>query len=209
MLRLALLCLAAFASLPAAGQRPLPVPPPWPEVVPQPRGREAAPPVPTPPPPPPPEPPVPVRPADAPRGPVTGLPLPRFASLGSNRINLRRGPGTQFPIDWTYQRAGWPVEIVREFDIWRQVRDHDGAQGWVQQSFLTGRRHFVVRGETRPLLRRPEERAPVVARLAPGVLGRIRRCEAGSAWCEVEVRGNRGYLMRAWFWGTYQGEEVR
>jgi len=98
---------------------------------------------------------------------------------------------------------------VREFDIWRQVRDQDGAQGWVQQSFLTGRRNLVVRGETRPLLRRPEESAPVVARLDPGVQGRIRRCDAGSSWCEVEVRNTRGWLQRAWFWGTYAGEEVK
>ena len=202
-LSLALLAAEAWA------QRPLPLPPPWPDTVPPSPGSPPAALAPPRPPPPPPEPPVPVRPADAPRGPVTGLPLPRFASLGSNRINLRRGPGTQFPIEWTYQRTGWPVEIIREFDVWLLVRDHDGAQGWVQRSFLVGRRHFVVRGETRPLLRRPEQQAPVVARLDPGVHGRIRRCDAGSPWCEVEVRGTRGWLMRSWFWGTYAGEAVK
>jgi SH3-like domain-containing protein len=215
LLPLALLpLLALLPALPAAAQRPLPVPPPWPETIPppasappagQPQARGAAPLPPAPPPPPP----VPVRPADAPRGPVTGLPLPRFASLGSNRINLRTGPGTQHPVEWTYQRAGWPVEIIREFGIWRRIRDQDGAEGWVQQSFLSGRRSLVVQGETRPLLRRAEAEAPVVARLATGVQGRIRRCDAGSPWCEVEVRGTRGYLQRAWFWGSYQGEEVK
>jgi SH3-like domain-containing protein len=213
MLRLALVCLVALAAQsalaqPSLAQRPLPVPPPWPDVIPPPRGQQAAPAVPVPPPPPQ-EPPVPVRAADAPKGPVTGLPLPRFASLGSNRINLRTGPGTQHPVEWTYQRSGWPVEITREFGIWRRIRDHEGGEGWVQQSFLSGRRSLVVRGDTRPLLRRADEASPVVARLAPGVQGRIRRCEAGSAWCEVEVRGTRGFLMRAWFWGTYQGEEVK
>lgn len=212
MPRAALAMFAALVALPALAQRPLPVPPPWPDTVPPPRGGEprvAPAPVPPPAPPPPRDPPVPVRPADAPKGPVTGLPLPRFASLGSNRINLRTGPGTQHPVEWTYQRAGWPVEITREFGIWRRIRDHDGAEGWVQQSFLSGRRTFVVRGETRPLLRRPDESAPVLARLAPGVQGRLRRCDAGSPWCEVEVRGMRGWLNRAWFWGSYQGEEVR
>ncbi len=150
-----------------------------------------------------------VRPADAPLGSVTRLPLPRFVSLGSNRINLRTGPGTQHPVEWTYQRNGWPVEIVREFGTWRRVRDIDGAEGWVQQNFLSSRRSFVVRGQVRALRRRASEDAPVVARLAPGVQGRIRTCAAGSAWCEVETRGERGYLMRAWFWGSYQDEEIK
>ena len=209
MLRPAPVLLAVtLAVLPALAQRPLPVPPPWPDQTPPSRGSESRPALPTPPPPAP-QPPVPVRPANAPKGPVTGLPLPRFASLGSNRVNLRTGPGTQHPVEWTYQRAGWPVEITREFGFWRRIRDHDGAEGWVQQKFLSGRRSLVVRGETRLLLRRPDLAAPPVARLAPGVQGRIRRCEAGSAWCEVEVRGTRGFLMRGWFWGTYEGEEVR
>jgi SH3-like domain-containing protein len=215
-MRLPLLFVATLLSLPAAAQRPLPLPPPWPETMPPQRGapaeqgRQAAPGQAAPAPPrPPPEPPVPVRPADAPRGAVTNLPLPRYASLGSNRINLRTGPGTQYPVEWTYQRSGWPVEITREFGIWRRVRDHDGAEGWVQQSFLSGRRSLVVRGETRPLHRRADEASPVIARLSPGVQGRIRGCEAGAAWCEVEVRGNRGWLRRSWFWGTYQDEEVK
>lgn len=206
-MRLAWFCIVTLLALPAAAQRPLPLPPPWPETVPP---QRAAPGVPLPPPPgPPPEPPVPVRPADAPKGPVTSLPLPRYASLGSNRINLRAGPGTQYPVEWTYQRTGWPVEITREFGIWRRVRDHEGAEGWVQQSFLSGRRSLVVRGDTRPLHRRADEESPVVARLAPGVQGRIRGCDAGAAWCEVEVRGNRGFLRRSWFWGTYQNEEIK
>jgi SH3-like domain-containing protein len=112
-------------------------------------------------------------------------------------------------VEWTYQRNGWPVEIIREFGTWRRIRDHDGIEGWVQQNLLSGRRTLVVRGETRALHRRADETSPVIARLAPGVQGQIRRCEAGSAWCEVEVRGNRGWLKRAWFWGTYAGEEVK
>jgi SH3-like domain-containing protein len=193
-----LAALLVLAASPALAQRPLPVPPPWPEAVPPPPRAAPAP-----------TPPVPTRPAETARGPETGLPQPRYVSLGSPRVNLRTGPGTQHPAEWTYQRNGWPVEIVREFGHWRRIRDHEGVEGWVQQNFLSGRRTLVVRGETRKLLRRPEESAPVIARLSPGVLGQIRRCEAGSPWCEVEVRGNRGWLLRAWFWGTYAGEEVK
>lgn len=143
------------------------------------------------------------------RGPVTGLPVPRFVSLRSDEINLRAGPGTRFPVEWTYRRAGLPVEIVREFDTWRRIRDVDGVEGWVQQARLAGRRTFLVRGEERTLRASPDPRAEPVARLEPGVIGTIRRCEAASDWCEVSVPGARGFLRREAMWGVYPGEEVR
>jgi len=34
----------------------------------------------------------------------SGLPVPRYVSLRSNQINLRSGPGMNFPIEWVYQR---------------------------------------------------------------------------------------------------------
>nr|MCV4206394.1 SH3 domain-containing protein [Roseomonas sp. SXEYE001] len=142
-------------------------------------------------------------------GPVTNLPLPRFAALRADEVNLRAGPGTRYPIQWTYQRRDLPVQIVHEFELWRRIRDMEGTEGWVHQSNLTGRRSFLVTGQERVLWRRPEETAPVVARLKPGVLGRIRVCEAGGAWCEVQVGDYRGWLRRTEFYGAMPDEEVK
>ena len=50
------------------------------------------------------------------------------------------------------------------------------------------------------------EDAAVVARLKPGVIGRIRACDAGAAWCQVQVGEYRGWLRRDAFWGTDPGE---
>src|SRR5271166_4038039 len=47
-----------------------------------------------------------------PVGSVTKLPLPRFASLKTDRVNLREGPSKDHPTKWVYQRAGLPVEIT-------------------------------------------------------------------------------------------------
>jgi SH3-like domain-containing protein len=48
----------------------------------------------------------------------------------------------------------------------------------------------------------------VVAELKPGVLGRIRSCEAGSDWCQVQIGDYRGFLKRSDFWGTQPGEVI-
>src|SRR5262245_5050819 len=70
----------------------------------------------------------------------SGLPIPRFASLRSDEVNVRSGPGTRYPVEWVFKRKSMPVEIVAEYDIWRKIRDWQGASGWVHQSLLTGKR---------------------------------------------------------------------
>ncbi|RFD20846.1 hypothetical protein DY926_03610, partial [Komagataeibacter melaceti] len=85
-------------------------------------------------------------PVDNSKGSVTGLPLPRFAALRADEVNLRTGPGQRYPIDWVYHRRGLPVKIEREFDVWRLVEDADGQKGWVQQATLVGTRTFVIPG---------------------------------------------------------------
>ena len=134
--------------------------------------------------------------------------LPRFVSLRSDDVNMRAGPGTRYRIDWVYKRRDLPVEIEREFDVWRWVRDADGTQGWVHQATLMGRRSFIVQKTDATLRSEASDTGSAVAILKPGVIGRIRSCEAASDWCNVQTGSYRGYLRRAQFWGVLPGEVV-
>ena len=110
---------------------------------------------------------------------------------------------------WTYKRRELPVRIEREFDIWRLVEDMDGTRGWLHQATLTGRRTFVITGtEARELRSEESDSSAAVAVLKPGVVGRIRACDANAAWCQVQVGEYRGWLARADFWGSDAGEAV-
>jgi SH3-like domain-containing protein len=163
-----------------------------------------------PPPAPPPAPPEAAKPPEAEvgKGSATGLPLPRFVSLRSDEVNLRAGPGTRYPIEWVYKRRDLPVEIEREFEVWRLVQDPDGIKGWVHQATLTGRRAFIVTGGDATLRRQAEDTAAAVATLKVGVIGQIRSCAAASDWCQVQTGEYRGYLRRGQFWGALPGEAI-
>ncbi|AQS90608.1 hypothetical protein A0U94_06115 [Gluconobacter albidus] len=89
---------------------------------------------------------VPPGPENTDKGSNTGLPLPRYAALRADKVYMRRGPGDRYPIDWVYHRRGLPVQIEREFDVWRLVEDSDGQKGWVHQATLYGSRTFVIPG---------------------------------------------------------------
>ena len=138
-----------------------------------------------------------------------GLPLPRFASLKSDQVNLRAGPGTRYPIQWVYNRRELPVEIEREFEVWRAIRDPDGVRGWVHQATLTGRRTFIVRGADATIRSDRADTASAVAVARVNVMGRLRSCETGSAWCEVRIGNVRGYLRREQIWGLLPNEVVK
>jgi len=132
------------------------------------------------------------------------LPVPRFASLRSDEVNLRAGPGERYPIEWVFTRKDMPVEIVREFANWRQVRDWQGTQGWVHERMVTGRRDVVVTGGIRELRRQPDPAAPLVARAEPGVIAKLLECQG--AWCRIEAGDTTGWLLRSDIWGVYPEE---
>jgi SH3-like domain-containing protein len=136
----------------------------------------------------------------------SGLPIPRFASLRSDEVNVRTGPGSRYPVDWVFKRKAMPVEIVAEYENWRKIRDWQGASGWVHQSLLTGKRSFIISAKTASLYKTPASSAEVVAKLEPEVLGEIRSC-AGD-WCRVKVSGVSGWIERSSMWGVYKSEPI-
>ena len=140
----------------------------------------------------------------------TGLKVPRYASLKSDRVNLREGPSKDHRTAWVYQRAGLPVEITAEFDTWRRIRDAEGAEGWVLQSLLSGRRTSVVapwkKGELISIFVKPDASAGVTARLQTGVIGHVKQCESG--WCRIFGEGFDGYIQQSNLWGVYPDEKL-
>ena len=147
----------------------------------------------------------------------TGLPVPRYVSLKTDRVNLREGPSKDHRTAWVYQRAGLPVEIVAEYETWRRIRDSEGTEGWVLHSLLSGRRTALVmpwaKEKAAPLvlLAQAEDKANTVARVQPGVVVGIQSCTAG--WCRAQavVDGGRdlaGYIRQDKLWGVYPDEKV-
>jgi SH3-like domain-containing protein len=154
---------------------------------------------------------VPPQPKPAPDTADTGEPpqkLPRFEALKTDDTNMRKGPGQRYPIEWVYKRHDLPLEVERQYDVWRYVRDPDGVEGWVHQVTLSDRRTFMIRDKDATLRSDPNDTASPVAVLKVGVIGRLRECEQGSNWCKVQVDGYKGYLRRDQLWGLLPDEVV-
>ncbi|MEL6089271.1 SH3 domain-containing protein [Bartonella schoenbuchensis] len=143
----------------------------------------------------------------------SGLPLPRFASIKPARVNVRVGPGSNYPIIYTYQKQGLPIEIIQEYDQWRKIRDAEGDEGWVYQSLLSGKRTAITipwqKDKTKRLMVRqtPTDNAKLLAEVEPNIIGNIRQCDGH--WCELDIRNIRGWFHQTQLWGIYPGEKIK
>lgn len=136
---------------------------------------------------------------------LNNLPLPRWASLASGKVNVRVGPGERYPIDWVLTREDLPVEIIQEFEHWRQIKLHDNTTGWVHRAMLSGARYGVIQPLEQLLYRKADTQSPVQAKLKKDVLVRLEKCNA--AWCYARARGFEGWLPKSAVFGVYKEEK--
>jgi len=140
----------------------------------------------------------------------SGLQVPRFVSLKTDRVNLRTGPSQNYPIKLVYVRKGLPLEVIAESELWRRVRDMDGDEGWVHGATLDGARYLFVRGDGSgrvvAVRRAPSRDAPIRFLAQPGVIGELDKCQAD--WCLMAAQGQTGWVHRSLVWGVYAHETI-
>ena len=132
--------------------------------------------------------------------------LPRFATMKSNEVNTRVGPGLQYPIAAIFLNPGEPVEIIDESNHWRQIKDFDRETSWVHVSLLSRKRSVIVNSALPvSLFKSPFENAEVIGQVFPNV-----RCEflnyCSQSICKVKCKGHKGWIAKNNLWGIYEHE---
>ena len=127
--------------------------------------------------------------------------VPYWATIDTEELYMRVGPSQEYKIEWVYRRDGLPLKVIRVVDGWRLVRDHEGAEGWVNSNLLSATRGAIVVGEGLAAMREsPTDNAKLKWNAEPGVVGRLGDCEAG--WCEFDVAGREGWVRAERLWGA-------
>ncbi|MCT2558727.1 SH3 domain-containing protein [Tsuneonella sp. YG55] len=127
--------------------------------------------------------------------------VPYWATIKAEKLNMRAGPGRDFPIRWVYTREGLPLKVIRVHEGWRLVQDPAGDEGWVTANLLSKERGAIVVGEGLAAIRAaPSEGAMARWNAEPGVVGKLGKCESG--WCEFDVAGRAGFVQANRLWGA-------
>lgn len=134
----------------------------------------------------------------------TGFSIPRFASLASDTVNMRKGPSEDYIITWHFIQDNLPVEIIFEQQEWRKVRAFDGTTGWMHRSVLSGQRTGIIIPENTYMYRKPETKSKIRAILEKDVVVVLSECIKN--WCKVNINNLSGWVERSAIWGIYNKE---
>jgi SH3-like domain-containing protein len=135
------------------------------------------------------------------------LPLPRFAAIKSNEVNARSGPTTKSLIEWVFIKKGEPIEIIAEYEQWRQVRDVDGDGGWIHSSVLTGKRSVIITGNKEVgLTKTSNPHSKVIAKLMPNVRCFLNKCKED--YCQIRCKDYLGWVSKKLIWGVYENDKA-
>jgi SH3-like domain-containing protein len=135
------------------------------------------------------------------KGKVTKLDIPRFVSLKSNDINLRVGPSENYPIAVKYIQKNLPVEIIKEFKLWRQIKDYDGNIGWIRKNLLRSER-YVLTNSKGTIYNRPNGK--VIGLIKKRNVVKLIKCLPD--WCYITHKDIKGWIYKENIWGIYSEE---
>lgn len=122
-----------------------------------------------------------------------------FVSLRSNEVNLRIGPGSEYPIRYVYKIKAMPLKVIGEYEGWYKVVDKDNDEGWVNKNLTMKARYVIVNKGTHILYKRNNIESSPIFRLEENVVAKLRKCK--NDWCKVEVNDKIGWLQSQDIWG--------
>ncbi len=131
----------------------------------------------------------------------TGLEVPRWITLKSDRVRARQGPGLDHAVMWEYRAAGLPVQVIAETREWRKICDPEGSVAWIHRTVASGRRTVFNRTGAEVVLRAGRsERAASRGALGPRAIAPLDDCRDG--WCRIGGRGARGWVEAGQVFGV-------
>jgi SH3-like domain-containing protein len=124
-----------------------------------------------------------------------------FASLRSNETNIRSGPGSNYPIKFTFKLRNLPVRIVSEYDNWCEIEDYEGSRGWVAQNLITKKRHLMTFSKKNiiDIHAKKNEASKVIFHLENYVIGEYLKCE--DSWCSLKINDKKGWVLASDLYG--------
>ena len=121
-----------------------------------------------------------------------------FLMLKNNKVNVRYGPSFDYPIKFIYKKKFLPVKIIDRKENFRKIIDHKMNSGWIHVSQLKKVKSLITLQE-QFIFQKPSKFSKPVAKLEPGRLLLIKKCE--KSWCKVYSEDTLGWIEINDIWG--------
>jgi SH3-like domain-containing protein len=123
----------------------------------------------------------------------------RMVSISGDKVNLRSGPGTNYPIVWELGK-GYPLRVVESRGGWHRVIDFENDGGWISGKLVSRRPHLVVKKNRINIRSGPSTKYKVIGQANYGVV--FRTLERKGSWVKIRHdNGTTGWVQRNLVWG--------
>ena len=123
----------------------------------------------------------------------------KFLSLKKNKVNVRYGPGFDFPIKYVYKKTNLPIRQIDTKENFRRIIDFKKNSGWIHVSQLK-KVNSVIAVKNKILFEKSTIFSRPIANIQKGRLLVIKKCETD--WCKIETEGVKGWVDKKNLWGT-------
>ena len=121
-----------------------------------------------------------------------------FLMLKNSKVNVRIGPGFDYPIKFIYKKKYLPVKIIDKKDNFRKIIDHKKNSGWIHWTQLKKINSLLVLSD-RILFEKPTYNSRPLANIRSGRLFVLEKCKKN--WCKVSSHSYSGWITVENAWG--------
>lgn len=129
--------------------------------------------------------------------------MARMVAVKNDNVNMRSGPSLDKAVIWKLG-IGFPLKVVKKSDDWLQVKDFEGAVGWVHKDVVNRSGHMIVKAQKKNngkinIRNKPNTKSKVVAQAYYGVVFKTLAQQKG--WVKVQHGEVTGWIKRSLLWG--------
>ena len=124
----------------------------------------------------------------------------KFVSLKKNKVNVRYGPGFDYPVKYIYKKINLPLKVIDKKENFRKIIDIKKNSGWVHVSQLKNSRSLIIL-ENKILFKKPSLYSKPIVKMEKGRLVLVKKCK--KKWCKVKTEKYLGWIKTDNSWGKH------
>ena len=122
-----------------------------------------------------------------------------YLILKNNKVNVRYGPGFDYPIKFIYKKKNLPIKVIDREENFRRIIDFKNNSGWIHTSQLKKGKTFILL-EDQILFTRPTKYSEPILKINKGRLLIVKKCRKN--WCKIKTEDYLGWLKINKIWGS-------
>ena len=123
-----------------------------------------------------------------------------YLILKNNEVNVRYGPGFDYPIKYVYKKKNLPIKVIDKKENFRRIIDFKKNSGWIHVSLLKKGKSLILLKD-QILFSKPTRYSKPIIKIAKGRLLLVKKCK--KKWCKVKTEDYLGWVITNNIWGTY------